>query len=212
MRNRVTKRILLSGLLCVLGLMTCACRDTKEESGTGAQQEEAGDPALGDEPKEEDSEPAGSNGDEETPVGSNGDEEAPAGSNGDEEAPAGSNGDEETPVSGQWTDDDYDLEGDVRDLKDGQFTLVEAITEELDDGGTLMISSSGEDDAEFNKVSVTYDEDTLFAIQTIYDGGDISEMSEATVADLKSNQTVMVWGSSSESGWKATQICIVKVE
>ena len=192
MRNRVTKRILLSGLLCVLGLMTCACRDTKEESGTGAQQEEAGDPALGDEPKEEDSEPAGSNG--------------------DEEAPAGSNGDEETPVSGQWTDDDYDLEGDVRDLKDGQFTLVEAITEELDDGGTLMISSSGEDDAEFNKVSVTYDEDTLFAIQTIYDGGDISEMSEATVADLKSNQTVMVWGSSSESGWKATQICIVKVE
>ncbi len=192
MRNRVTKRILLSGLLCVLGLMTCACRDTKEESGTGAQQEEAGDPALGDEPKEEDSEPAGSNG--------------------DEEAPAGSNGDEETPVSGQWTDDDYDLEGDVRDLKDGQFTLVEAITEELDDGGTLMISSSGEDDAEFNKVSVTYDEDTLFAIQTIYDGGDISEMSEATAADLKSDQMVMVWGSSSESGWKATQICIVKVE
>lgn len=192
MRNRVTKRILLSGLLCVLGLMTCACRDTKEESGTGAQQEEAGDPALGDEPKEEDSEPAGSNG--------------------DEEAPAGSNGDEETPVSGQWTDDDYDLEGDVRDLKDGQFTLVEAITEELDDGGTLMISSSGEDDAEFNKVSVTYDEDTLFAIQTIYDGGDISEMSEATAADLKSDQMVMVWGSSSESGWKASQICIVKVE
>ena len=192
MRNRVTKRILLSGLLCVLGLMTCACRDTKEESGTGAQQEEAGDPALGDEPKEEDSEPAGSNG--------------------DEEAPAGSNGDEETPVSGQWTDDDYDLEGDVRDLKDGQFTLVEAITEELEDGGTLMISSSGEDDAEFNKVSVTYDEDTLFAIQTIYNGGDISEMSEATAADLKSDQMVMVWGSSSESGWKATQICIVKVE
>lgn len=192
MRNRVTKRILLSGLLCVLGLMACACGDTKEEPGTGAQQEEAGDPALGDEPKEEDSEPVGSNG--------------------DEEAPTGSNGDEETPVSGQWTDDDYDLEGDVRDLKDGQFTLVEAITEELDDGGTLMISSSGEDDAEFNKVSVTYDEDTLFAIQTIYDGGDISEMSEATAADLKSNQTVMVWGSSSESGWKATQICIVKVE
>lgn len=202
MRNRVTKRILLSGLLCVLGLMTCACGDAKEEPGTGAQQEEAGDPALGDEPKEEDSEPAGSNGDEEAPVGSNG----------DEEAPAGSNGDEETPVSGQWTDDDYDLEGDVRDLKDGQFTLVEAITEELDDGGTLMISSSGEDDAEFNKVSVTYDEDTLFAIQTIYNGGDISEMSEATAADLKSDQMVMVWGSSSESGWKATQICIVKVE
>ncbi len=182
MRNRVTKRILLSGLLCVLGLMTCACGDTKEESGTGAQQEEAGDPTLGDEPEEEDSEPVGSN------------------------------GDEETPASDQWTDDDYDLQGDVRDLKDGQFTLVEAITEELDDGGTLMISSSGEDDAEFNKVSVTYDENTLFAIQTIYDGGDISEMSEATVADLKSNQTVMVWGSSSESGWKATQICIVKVE
>ncbi len=68
-----------------------------------------------------------------------------------------------------------------------------------------------EDDSEFNKIAVTYDENTLFAIQTIYDGGARSEMSAATAADLASGQFIQVWGSSSGSGLKATQICIVKV-
>ena len=105
----------------------------------------------------------------------------------------------------------YDMEGNIKDLKDGQFTLVEVVTEELEDG-TLMIGSSGEDDSEFEKTSIAYDEDTRFAIQTIYDGGDRSEMSEATAADLESGQLVKIWGSASDDGWKATQICIVKVE
>lgn len=30
MRNRVRKRILLSGLVCVLGLLACACGGTEE--------------------------------------------------------------------------------------------------------------------------------------------------------------------------------------
>ena len=47
--------------------------------------------------------------------------------------------------------------------------------------------------------------------KTIYDGGARSEMSAATAADLASGQFIQVWGSSSDSGLKATQICIVKV-
>ena len=127
------------------------------------------------------------------------------------EEPAGSEDGGEVPSSGQWTDGEYDLEGNIKDLKDGQFTLVEVVTEELEDG-TLMIGSSGEDDSEFEKTSIAYDEDTRFAIQTIYDGGDRSEMSEATAADLESGQLVKIWGSASDDGWKATQSCIVKVE
>ncbi len=184
MRNRVRKRILLSGLVCVLGLLACACGGTEEGPGAG---ESDGEAVFVEEPGDEDSVP-------ETP-----------------EEPAESEDGGEAPSSGQWTDGEYDLEGNIKDLKDGQFTLVEVVTEELEDG-TLMIGSSGEDDSEFEKTSIAYDEDTRFAIQTIYDGGDRSEMSEATAADLESGQLVKIWGSASDDGWKATQICIVKVE
>ena len=103
------------------------------------------------------------------------------------------------------------LEGDIKELKDGQLTVVEAITEKSDNGGDIIVVPGSGDDSEFNKIAVTYDENTLFAIQTIYDGGARSEMSEATAADLASGQFIRVWGSSSGSGLKATQICIVKV-
>ena len=38
-----------------------------------------------------------------------------------------------------------------------------------------------------------------------------TEMSEATAADLAAGQHIQVWGISSGSSLKATQICIVKV-
>ena len=103
------------------------------------------------------------------------------------------------------------LEGDIKELKDGQLTVVEAITEKSDNGGDIVVAPGSGDDSEFNKIAVTYDENTLFAIETIYDGGARSEMSAATAADLASSQFIQVWGSSSDSGLKATQICIVKV-
>ena len=103
------------------------------------------------------------------------------------------------------------LEGDIKELKDGQLTVVEAITEKSANGGEIVVTSGSGDDSEFNKIAVTYDENTLFAIETIYDGGARSEMSAATAADLASGQFIQVWGSSSGSGLKATQICIVKV-
>ena len=89
--------------------------------------------------------------------------------------------------------------------------MVEAITEKSDNGGDIVVSPGSGDDSEFNKIAVTYDENTLFAIQTIYDGGARFEMSEAPAADLASGQFIQVWGSSSGSGLKAPQICIVKV-
>ena len=103
------------------------------------------------------------------------------------------------------------LEGDIKELKDGQLTVVEAITEKSANGGEIVVTSGSGDDSEFNKIAVTYDENTLFAIQTIYDGGARFEMSEATAADLAAGQHLRVWGSSSGSGLKATQICIVEV-
>ncbi len=96
-------------------------------------------------------------------------------------------------------------------LKDGQLTVVQFITGKADDGGDIMISPGSGEDSEFNKVTVTYDENTLFAIQTIYDGGARAERTAAAAADLAAGQSIQVWGSSSGSGLKAVQICIVKV-
>ena len=114
-------------------------------------------------------------------------------------------------TSAEWVDSTPNLEGDIKELKDGQLTVVEAITEKSDNGGDIVVSPGSGDDSEYNKIAVTYDENTLFAIKTIYDGGARFEMSAATAADLASGQFIQVWGSSSGSGLKATQICIVKV-
>ncbi len=111
----------------------------------------------------------------------------------------------------QWTDSTPDLEGSIKDLKDGQLTVVQYITETADDGGEVMISPAGGDDSEFNIVTVTYDENTQFAVQTIYDGGARAETTAAAAADLTAGQSIRVWGSFSGSSLKADRICMVKV-
>ena len=102
----------------------------------------------------------------------------------------------------KWEDSNPNLEGSIKELQEGQFTVVEAITEKADNGG---------DDSEFNKVTVTYDENTIVAIQTIKNGGDSYEMSEATADFLSEGHMVKVWGTPSSNGLKATWICIVMV-
>ena len=47
--------------------------------------------------------------------------------------------------SAQWVDSMPNLEGDAKDLKDGQLTVVEFVTEKADNGGDIMVSpGSGE--------------------------------------------------------------------
>ena len=48
------------------------------------------------------------------------------------------------------------LEGDIKELKDGQLTVVEAITEKSDNGGDIVVSPGSGDDSEFNKIAVTW--------------------------------------------------------
>ena len=62
-----------------------------------------------------------------------------------------------------------------------------------------------------NLTRLLFDENTLFAVKTIYDGGARSEMTEATSSSLAADLLVEVWGDPSGSELKADQICIVKV-
>ena len=218
MKRKTGKMILLTGVLCILSLAVCACGKTEEASDTQEPQVVQGEPIPEDDTEDDVSTPEPEADAEETDTGN--EPESPEPQSGESSSQGTDSTQKEQPeaqsqstsgTSAEWVDSTPNLEGDIKELKDGQLTVVEAITEKSDNGGDIIVVPGSEDDSEFNKIAVTYDENTLFAIQTIYDGGARSEMSEATAADLASGQFIRVWGSPSDSRLKATQICIVKV-
>ena len=222
MKRKTGKMILLTGVLCILSLAVCACGKTEEASDTQEPQVVQGEPIPEDDTEDDASAPEPEADAEGTDTGN--EPESPEASPEPQSGESSSQGTDSTQkeqpeaqsqstsgTSAEWVDSTPNLEGDIKELKDGQLTVVEAITEKSDNGGDIIVVPGSEDDSEFNKISVTYNENTLFAIQTIYDGGARSEMSEATASDLASGQFIRVWGSPSGSGLKATQICIVKV-
>ncbi len=222
MKKKTGKMILLTGVLCILSLAVCACGKTEEASDTQEPQVVQGEPIPEDDTEDDVSAPEPAADAEGTDAGN--EPESPEASPEPQSGESSSQGTDSTQkeqpeaqsqstsgTSAEWVDSTPNLEGDIKELKDGQLTVVEAITAKSDNGGDIMVGPGSGDDSEFNKISVTYDENTLFAIQTIYDGGARFEMSEATAADLAAGQHLRVWGSSSGSGLKATQICIVEV-
>ena len=222
MKRKTGKMILLTGVLCILSLAVCACGKKEEASDTQEPQVVQGEPIPEDDTEDDASAPEPEADAEGTDTGN--EPESPEASPEPQSGESSSQGTDSTQkeqpeaqsqstsgTSAEWVDSTPNLEGDIKELKDGQLTVVEAITEKSDNGGDIIVVPGSGDDSEFNKIAVTYDENTLFAIQTIYDGGARFEMSEATAADLASGQFIQVWGSSSGSGLKATQICIVKV-
>ena len=220
MKKKTGKMILLTGVLCILSLAVCACGKTEEASDTQEPQVVQGEPILEDDTKDDVSAPEPDAEGTDTGKEPESPEASPEPQSGESSSQGTDSTQKEQPeaqsqstsgTSAEWVDSTPNLEGDIKELKDGQLTVVEAITEKSDNGGDIIVVPGSGDDSEFNKIAVTYDENTLFAIQTIYDGGARSEMSEATAADLASGQFIRVWGSPSGSGLKATQICIVKV-
>ena len=222
MKKKTGKMILLTGVLCILSLAVCACGKTEEASDTQEPQVVQGEPIPEDDTEDNVSAPEPEADAEGTDTGN--EPESPEASPEPQSGESSSQGTDSTQkeqpeaqsqstsgTSAEWVDSTPNLEGDIKELKDGQLTVVEAITAKSDNGGDIIVVPGSGDDSEFNKIAVTYDENTLFAIQTIYDGGARFEMSAATAADLASGQFIQVWGSSSGSGLKATQICIVKV-
>lgn len=216
MKRKTGKMILLTGVLCILSLAVCACGKTEEASDTQEPQVVQGEPIPEDDTEDDasapepDAEGIDTGNEPESPEPQSGESSSQGTDSTQKEQPEAQS-QSTSGTSAEWVDSTPNLEGDIKELKDGQLTVVEAITEKSDNGGDIIVVPGSEDDSEFNKIAVTYDENTLFAIQTIYDGGARSEMSEATAADLASGQFIRVWGSSSDSGLKATQICIVKV-
>lgn len=187
MNNRVKKVFMLTGILCVMGITLCACQGTKEVSDENQNQEEIG----GTDSKEKDI--------------PNEDQES------NTENTDKANGSQSEANGGDINTVAPNLEGRIKDIQEKQLTVVEAITEESENGGDIMVGPGSGDDSEFNKVTVTYDDNTVFVIKNIYDGGARFETENGTASDLTTGQMVEIWGTSAADGLQATQICIVNV-
>ena len=207
MINRVKKVLILTGILCVIGITLCACQGTKEVSDENQNQEEIG----GTDSKEkyipnEDQE-------QEDPSETNSEDDADDTLNQESntEDTDETNGSQSGAKGGEINTSAPNVEGTIKEIQEKQLTVVEYITEECENGGDIMVGPGSGDDSEFSKVTVTYDDNTVCVIKNIYDGGARSETENGTSSDLTTGQMVEIWGTSAADGLQATQICIVKV-
>ena len=116
-------------------------------------------------------------------------------------------------TASSWDSINPDLEGDIKAIDGMHITVIEAEKFEDDNGGEVIVSpGEGGDDSDFNKVTVTYDDTTVFSVKTIYNGGENFDVKDASTADLTEGRFVHVWGDKQADGIKATHIRIVKVE
>jgi len=208
MKNRVKKVLMLTGILCVMGITLCACQGTKEVSDENQNQEEIG----GTDSKEKDI--PNEDQEQEDPSETNSEDDAADNTLNQEsntENADKTNGSQSEAKDGEINTAAPNLEGTIKDIQEKQLTVVESITEESENGGDIMVGPGSGDDSEFNKVTFTYDDNTVFVIKNIYDGGARSETENGTSSDLTTGQMVEIWGTSAADGLQATQICIVKV-
>ena len=208
MKNRVKKVLMLTGILCVMGITLCACQGTKEVSDENQNQEEIGgtDSEEKDIPNEDQ--------EQENPSETNSEDDAADNTLNQEsntENADKTNGSQSEAKGGEINTADPNLEGSIKDIQEKQLTVIEYIKEESENGGDIMVGPGSSDDSEFNKVTVTYDDNTVFVIKNIYDGGARFETENGTSSDLTTGQMVEIWGTSAADGLQATQICIVKV-
>ncbi len=205
MKNRVKKVLMLTGILCVMGITLCACQGTKEVSDENQNQEEIG----GTDSKEKDI--PNEDQEQEDPSETNSEDDTLNQEPDTENAGKTNNGSQSEVNGGEINTADPNLEGHIKDIQGKQLTVVESVIEKSENGGDIMVGPGSGDDSEFNKVTVTYDDNTVFVIEYIYDGGARSETENGTASDLTTGQMVEIWGSSTADGVQATQICIVKV-
>ena len=208
MKNRVKKVLMLTGILCVMGITLCACQGTKEVSDENQNQEEIG----GTDSKEKDI--PNEDQEQEDPSETNSEDDAADDTLNQEsntENTDETNGSQSEAKGGEINTAAPNLEGTIKEIQEKQLTVVESITEESENGGDIMVGPGSGDDSEFSKVTVTYDDNTVFVIKNIYDGGARSETENGTSSDLTTGQMVEIWGTSAADGLQATQICIVKV-
>lgn len=184
LKKQLWKRTILAGMVCVMLLGVQGCGGSQEPADTEQETERDALDAQAEKPGE-----------------------GPEDVNGDS-GPADAPDSSQDPASGAETgggnasrkEGNEDLMGEVRELEDGQFTVVVIQTEDIGDGMVMVGPASGGDDSDFAHATVTYDENTDIYIRTIYDGGARYEDADGSAEDLTRDDTVDVWGTYGSDG------------
>ncbi len=138
----------MTGVLCILSLAVCACGKTEEASDTQEPQVVQGEPIPEDDTEDNVSAPEPEADAEGTDTGNEPEspEALPEPQSGESSSQGTDSAQKEQPeaqsqstsgTSTEWVDSTPNLEGDIKELKDGQLTVVEAITEKSDNGGDI---------------------------------------------------------------------------
>lgn len=203
-KKSIRKRFAITGVIMVMGLGLTGCTKTNESAGDA----EAPTVEAEDLPAAENPEDIGKNlGDSESPAaeGANG--------GGGQNADSSDNGQKDAGISSlhDIPDTEGDLYGDIYEVGEKQFTVTEIYTDTLEDGSDIMVMGAPGTEAESPKITVAYDDNTVFEKQKIWDGGASHEEKEGSAADLQKGFTVEMWGSYEGDVFHATAIKIVEV-
>lgn len=196
----ITKKFIKTGAAAViaLGVLTACTKTAEKTDDTEPRTAEDADQAGNSEVAAE-----------ELPVFKDvNDREEPKTEEEDAQASAG----EETDAL-HYINEGRDLYGDIWEVGENQFTVIEIYREETEEGGGIMAApADGTDEQEeAQKITVAYDENTKFVKQKIWDGGAGHEEKEATAADLKKGLTAEMNGNYEGDVFHATEILIVEV-
>lgn len=181
--------MVLAGMAGVMIFGMCGCGNS-EGSSDAEPETELGAPEDPEEKPEEGAEP------EEKPEESAEPEESTEPETPSDESSAPDLEAESAEGSASRKKGNENLNGDILELGDGQFTVVANESEETDDGAAILIGpAEGSDVSDLAQVSVTYDEDTDIYIRMIYDNGARYEDTDGSADDLSRGDMVLVWGT-----------------
>ena len=200
MRN-IRKGLFITGAIVTMGLGLTGCAKIGEST------DEVSDSAVEAVDLPEAEAPDGNGADVETPEGEGTDNE------GGQHADSSDNGQKDAELSSlrYIPDEEGDLLGDIYEIGDGQFTVTEIYTESNDDGSVTMVSVAEGSEGASPKITVSYDENTIFEKQKIWDGGAGHEEREGSASDLQKGFTAEMWGSYEGDVFHATAIKVVEV-
>lgn len=200
MRN-MRKILIITGVIIAVGLGLAGCTKTEQET----EEADASVVEAEDLPQAE------------TPEGNpvNGEDPAAEDTNekGGQNADSADNSQKDADFSSlrNIPDTDADLCGDIYEIGDKQFTVTEIFTDTVEGGGEVMVMGAPGTEAESPKITVVYDENTVFEKQKIWDGGASHEEREGSAADLQKGFTAEMWGSYEGDVFHATAIKVVEV-
>lgn len=104
-----------------------------------------------------------------------------------------------------------ELSGDILEVGDGTFTVAKIHEETLENGSELAAVSVVGSEEDADRITVRYDEDTVFQKRTIRNGGVDYEDTEASAEDLALDLTAEMKGSYEGETFHASEILLVEV-